>query len=210
MKALVAAARAASKLKQLHALLAMAICTRNRELARQLVKLGVIDVLAAIIASKEPGARPRLRQEVAKDGRLVLAAASALAQIAEWEEHRRHYGKLAFLRSVISLTRSGDIRVQLASVTILASLAQVCQNTPTSTIKEPYLTPKRDRITLLRRSGKQTGAAWLIALPGALRRKRSCWILNRSMAAVGLNRSMFTRATAFVNRKSKHRLIQSC
>ena len=54
-----AAARAASKLKQLHALLAMAICARNRVLSQQLIGLGVVEVLAAIIASKEAGARPR-------------------------------------------------------------------------------------------------------------------------------------------------------
>ena len=53
---LVAAARAASKLKQLHALLAMAICARNRVLSQQLIGLGVVEVLAAIIASKPPAA----------------------------------------------------------------------------------------------------------------------------------------------------------
>jgi hypothetical protein len=124
MKTLVAAARAASKLKQLHSLLAMSVCCRNRGLSTQLVRLGVIDVLAAIIASKEPGARARTRRDMPKDARLSLAAAVALAQIAEWEEHRRYMGKLAFLRSVISLTRSPDVRIQLAAVTILASLAQ--------------------------------------------------------------------------------------
>ena len=123
MKTLVAAARAASKLKQLHALLAMAVCCRNRVLAAQLVKLGAVDVLAAIVASREPGARPRVRQDVPKDSKLVLAAAIALTQIAEWEEHRRHLGKLAFLRSIIALTRSADTRIQLAGVSILASLA---------------------------------------------------------------------------------------
>ena len=124
MKTLIAAARAASKLKQLHALLAMAVCSRNRTLATQLVKLGAVDVLAAIVASREPGARPRVRQDSPKDSKLVLAAAIVLTQIAEWEEHRRHYGKLAFLRSVIALTRSGDTRIQLAGVSVLASLAQ--------------------------------------------------------------------------------------
>lgn len=124
MKTLIAAARAASKLKQLHALLAMAVCSRNRTLATQLVKLGAVDVLAAIVASREPGARPRVRKDSPKDSKLVLAAAIVLTQIAEWEEHRRHYGKLAFLRSVIALTRSGDTRIQLAGVSVLASLAQ--------------------------------------------------------------------------------------
>jgi hypothetical protein len=99
------------------------VCCRNRVLAAQLVKLGAVDVLAAIVASREPGARPRVRQDVPKDSKLVLAAAIALTQIAEWEEHRRHLGKLAFLRSIIALTRSADTRIQLAGVSILASLA---------------------------------------------------------------------------------------
>ena len=121
---LVAAARAASKLKQLHALLAMAICARNRVLSQQLIGLGVVEVLAAIIASKEAGARPRQRQDVLKDGRLVLSATVVLAELAQWAEHRRHFSKLAFLRSVIALTRVPDVRQQLAAVTLLASLAQ--------------------------------------------------------------------------------------